>query len=121
MPRYPSQEVSRRLHGVRVSPARSLVGAWEQLIVAVEELLVLVRFASLHERFGTKGLLAIMAIAYCVRGALYMVATEVWHIYAIQLSHGLTFAIHASASAYYADEEMAEEDKTVARASPSPS
>lgn len=80
-------------------------------IAAVMELVVLFRFSVLHKKFGTKTLLLACGLFYCLRGALYFLATEVWHIYLIQTLQAVTFALYASASTYYADEMMADEDK----------
>ena len=81
------------------------------VIAAGMELLVLFKFSVLHKKFGTKKLLLACGIFYCIRGALYLVATTVWHIYLIQTLQAVTFAIFASASTYYSDEIMEAEDK----------
>lgn len=80
-------------------------------IAAVMELVVLFRFSAIHQRFGTKKLLLACGVFYCLRGGLYLLAGNVWHIYLVQTLQAVTFAIYASASTYYADEEMANEDK----------
>ena len=80
-------------------------------IAAVMELLVLFNYAGLHKMFGAKKLLMVCGVFYCIRGALYLLATSVMHIYLIQTLQAVTFAIFASASTYYSDETMAPEDK----------
>lgn len=80
-------------------------------IAAVMELLVLFNFAKLHKKFGTNNLLLACGIFYCIRGALYLLASSVMHIYLVQLLQAVTFAIFASASTYYSDENMKPEDK----------
>lgn len=80
-------------------------------IAAVVELLVLFRFSAIHKRFGSKKLLLACGVFYCLRGALYLLAGSVWHIYLIQTMQALTFALYASASTYYSDEAMEDEDK----------
>ena len=80
-------------------------------IAAVMELIVLFNYARLHKKFGAKNLLLVCGIFYCIRGALYLLATSVTHIYLIQTLQAVTFAIFASASTYYSDETMAPEDK----------
>ena len=81
-------------------------------IAAVMELIVLFNYIRIHKVFGAKKLLLICGVFYCVRGALYLMAGSVEQIYAVQLLQAVTFAIFASASAYYSDETMAPEDKT---------
>ena len=80
-------------------------------IAAVMELLVLFNYAGLHKMFGAKKLLMVCGVFYCIRGALYLLATSVMHIYLIQTLQAVTFAIFASASTYYSDETMAPKDK----------
>ena len=80
-------------------------------IAAVMELLVLFNYARLHKMFGAKKLLMVCGVFYCIRGALYLLATDVMHIYLIQTLQAVTFAIFASASTYYSNETMAPEDK----------
>ena len=73
-------------------------------IAAVMELIVLFNYARLHKKFGAKKLLMVCGIFYCIRRALYLLATDVMHIYLIQTLQAVTFAMFASASTYYSDE-----------------
>ncbi len=85
-------------------------------IASVMELLLLFKFSAIQKRFGTKPLLLACGIFYCIRGVLYLFAVSVWQIYLIQMLQAVTFAIYASASTYYSDEVMADEDKVTGQA-----
>lgn len=85
-------------------------------IAAVSEVVVLLGFSLLIKRWSAKSLLFVAGVSYCLRALILMFAGQIWEIYLAQLLQAPSFALYASASAYYADETMMGRDKVKGQA-----
>ncbi len=90
------------IHLQRLGISKSWAGlAWG--LGATLEVLVMLAWAPLLGRFGTRALLATGLCLGAVRWIGFAVATEVWSILAIQLLHGLAFGTTYLASVHFLD------------------
>ena len=85
-------------------------------IAAITELPVMFGFSKIVKRISPAALLFICGAAYIARGVLLLFAGSVIMIYVSQILQMLTFALYASASVYYTEEAMKEDDKVTGQA-----
>lgn len=85
-------------------------------IAAITEIPVMFGFSLLIKKFKPSSLLLVCGVGYMIRCLLLLNASSVWMVYVAQLLQIVTFALYASASVYYTDSVMAEEDKVTGQA-----
>ena len=85
-------------------------------LAAVMELPVMFGFSRIARRWSAGSLLTIAGMAFVAKGVWYLMAGSVWGILAAQILQMFSFALFASASVYYAEESMEEQDKVTGQA-----
>ena len=82
-------------------------------IAAICEIPVLFLYESFVKRFNisSKFLIFLACMFFVIRGILYLFATSVIIIYAVQILQSVTFALLIASKTHYADEGVGEEDK----------
>lgn len=82
-------------------------------IAAVCELPVLFLYESFVKKFNISSqfLIFLACMFFVIRGILYLFATSVIIIYAVQILQSVTFALLIASKTHYADEGVGEEDK----------
>jgi PPP family 3-phenylpropionic acid transporter len=73
---------------------------WATLIEAP----VLLLFGRFHSRFGSYRLLVFAGFAYVAKMLMFVLATDVRHLYFIELMQGITYSFHSPVQMYYAQE-----------------
>lgn len=73
-------------------------------------------FSRIARRWSAGSLLTIAGMAFVAKGVWYLMAGSVWGILAAQILQMFSFALFASASVYYAEESMEEQDKVTGQA-----
>jgi PPP family 3-phenylpropionic acid transporter len=84
-------------------------------IAAVVELPVLFLFAKINKHITVKNLLKISAIVFLIKAIGYFISFRIPLLYITQFLQFASFAIYASASVYYAENAVDENDKTTAQ------
>lgn len=85
-------------------------------LAAVMELPVMFGFSYIARRFSAGTLLVIAGAAFVLKGGIYLVVGSVGGVLAAQVLQMFSFALFASASVYYAEEAMQEQDKVTGQA-----
>lgn len=82
-------------------------------IAAICEIPVLFLYESFVKRFNISSqfLIFLACMFFVIRGILYLFATSVIIIYAVQILQSVTFALLIASKTHYADEGVGEEDK----------
>lgn len=80
-------------------------------IAAALELPIMFAFSILAKKFPIRKLLIFSGIMFSFKSVAYLLATNVMGIYLTQLLQPFSYAVFASASVYYAQELMDEENK----------
>lgn len=82
-------------------------------IAAICEIPVLFLYESFVKRFNISSqfLIFLACMFFVIRGILYLFATSVVFIYAVQILQSVTFALLIASKTHYADEGVGEEDK----------
>lgn len=85
-------------------------------IQTIVEIPVLLSFSKLQRMFSSKTLMIITGFGYVLKSTVYFLAGSVVNIYFCQLAQMLSFAIFASASIYYTQEVVRDEDLATGQA-----
>ena len=81
-------------------------------VAAVCELPVMFACAFLLKKFSAINLMIIAAFGFLIRTVAYLFSVNLVILYIAQVLQFMAFAVYASVSVYYAQNEMSEEDKT---------
>ncbi len=85
-------------------------------IQAVLEIPVLFGFGFIIKKFKVNTLMLISSFGYVAKAVLFMLASSIPMIYVIQITQMFSFAIFASASVYYAEEQLEPTDRNTGQA-----
>ena len=85
-------------------------------IQAVVEVPVLFGFGFIIKKIKVRTLMLVASLGYVAKAVLFMLANSIPMIYAVQLTQMFSFAIFASASVYYAEEQLEPTDRNTGQA-----
>lgn len=82
-------------------------------IGALTEFPILFLFTKIVKRIPCSKLLVISGISYIIKCTILFIGGNIWMVYLAQLLQAFCYGLYASATVYFADECMQEEDKMV--------
>ena len=85
-------------------------------IGAVAEIPMLFLVSRIVKKIPASTLLTVSGVAYIGKSLVFFLSGNVWMIYAAHLLQPFSYALYASATIYFANDCMSEEDKTTGQA-----